>query len=141
MSAVDGQAVAALDYNKRIIEVDPRNVVALNNVAYHLVEAGRPLDGLPFAQRARTLAPGVPAVADTLAWIYFRSDQARLAVPLIAEAQRGAPRSVEIALHAAEIFLAVERPAEARGALERALALRPQLSEDAVVKRLRAALP
>jgi Flp pilus assembly protein TadD len=64
-----------------IIRMDPNNGVALNNLAYLMVESGLDSDAaLSYAQRAKQLLPDLPEVTDTLGWIYLKKAQYDYAV-------------------------------------------------------------
>jgi len=64
-----------------IIRMNPNNVMALNNLAYLMVETGLDTDvALNYAQRAKQLMPDMPEVADTLGWIYLKKGQFDFAV-------------------------------------------------------------
>ena len=127
---------------RAVLEVAPDDVIALNNLAYLLaVDRKAPSEGLPLAQRARTLAPGLPLVADTLGWIYFLLGDARQAAVLIDEALQSAPGSPEVWLHSALVRQALGDPARARADLTRALELNAALAERPEVERLQQQLP
>lgn len=64
-----------------IIRMDPNNAVALNNLAYLMVETGLDSDmALSYAQRAKQLLPDMPEVEDTLGWIYLKKAQTDFAI-------------------------------------------------------------
>jgi uncharacterized protein (TIGR03790 family) len=136
-----GQIDPAIERFRRVIEFEPKNVVALNNLAYRLaIDKGAPAEALPLATRAVELAPQSPAVIDTLAWVQYLLGQHAAAVKTMAAALRGAPASAEIRLHAAIIYAANGARAVAEDQLKEALRLQPALEESAEVKRLRSLL-
>jgi tetratricopeptide (TPR) repeat protein len=64
-----------------IIRMNPNNAIALNNLAYLMVESGLDSDiALSYAQRAKQLLPDMPEVSDTLGWIYLKKAQYDYAV-------------------------------------------------------------
>src|SRR4029078_5916000 len=66
----DGLYPAAIGRFRRIIEIQPTNVLALNNLAYALaVRSNLPAERLPLAKQAAALAPQNGDVLDTWAWI------------------------------------------------------------------------
>jgi Tfp pilus assembly protein PilF len=68
-----GNLTAAVEHYRKLIELQPDNVFALNNLAYALAEyANSPDEALKIAERAKELAPDNPAVDDTLGWVLFR---------------------------------------------------------------------
>lgn len=59
---------------RAILREDPLNPVALNNLAYALLEhGGNPQEALPMAVRAVGAAPGNAAFMDTLGWAQFKT--------------------------------------------------------------------
>lgn len=95
-----------------ILERDPDNVLALNDLAWVLLQMKDPA-ALRLAEQAYKLAPSNPAVADTLAWILAESGKPARAVPLLKKALETAPTSAEIRLHYAH---ALFRSGDKRGA-------------------------
>jgi tetratricopeptide (TPR) repeat protein len=64
-----------------LVRMDPNNAVALNNLAYLMVETGLDSDvALSYAQRAKQLLPNMSEVSDTLGWIYLKKAQYDYAV-------------------------------------------------------------
>ncbi|WP_083941344.1 XrtA/PEP-CTERM system TPR-repeat protein PrsT [Pseudoduganella violaceinigra] len=105
-----------------ILQRDPDNVVALNDLAWALLqmndgEAARP------AERAYRLAPGNPAVADTLAWILAETGKPARALPLFKKALDSAPSSPEIRLHYAYALFRSGDKRAARGQCQQLLAI------------------
>lgn len=101
---------------------DPDNVVALNDLAWTLLQlkAGDPLRP---AERAYRLAPANPAVADTLAWIFAETGQPARAVPLLKKALDSAPSAADIRLHYAHALFRTGDKRGARSQCEQLLAL------------------
>ena len=56
---------------RKVIEIDERNVTALNNLAY-MMALQDPDGALKYGQQAMELAPDSAMVQDTLGWIYYR---------------------------------------------------------------------
>src|SRR5437868_660146 len=66
-----GNYSIAIEQFRQVISVAPKSVVALNNLAYLLVDyAHRPDEGLQYAQKVKELAPNDPIVDDTIGWAY-----------------------------------------------------------------------
>ncbi|MCL4848210.1 MAG: TIGR03790 family protein [Acidobacteria bacterium] len=129
---------AAAARYQAIVDLDARQVVALNNLAYLLAERlARPGDALPLARRAHTLSGGAAAVTDTLAWVYYRLGDVAQASRYIGEAVRGAPASGEIRLHAAAIALAGGQIELAERELAEALTLDPSLADTPLAATIR----
>jgi len=66
---------AAIASYQQVLQVEPDNPEALNNLAWVLVQAGRPAEALPLAQRAVALNAGNPSCWDTLADVYLALDR------------------------------------------------------------------
>ena len=96
----DGQEDARLAEYRRVIELDPNNVVALNNAAWFAYQLARP-EALEYAMRAADLAPDNAAVLDTFGWILTQEDRAGEAVQHLAKAAQFAPEALEIRYHLA----------------------------------------
>jgi tetratricopeptide (TPR) repeat protein len=134
----DGDYDKALSRYRQVVENEPANVIALNNLAYALAaRGGTPADALPFAERAYQLSPTEPGVIDTLAWIHHALGDSTRALPLLQEAARLASTNAEIHLHAAVVAAATGRAQEAERYLARALALAPHLADSDQVAAVR----
>ena len=76
-----GRRPEAQKVYETIIRMNPNNGMALNNLAYLMVESGLDSDvALSYVQRAKQLLPDMPEVADTLGWIYLKKAQYDYAV-------------------------------------------------------------
>jgi tetratricopeptide (TPR) repeat protein len=97
-----GNPSAAMEEYKKILEVQPSNVVVLNNLAYDLVEYGNQQEeALKYAQRATELAPDAPAVENTMGWILYRKGLYSMALPYLekaAEKEPNARRKIHVAM-------------------------------------------
>ena len=86
-----------------VIQLQPENATALNNLAYLEAEEGVDLDqALAHAQRARQKLPGDLDVQDTLALVYIRknltSDGIRMLRDLVSQRPDSAPFHLHLAL-------------------------------------------
>lgn len=113
---------AARQQYETIVQGDPDNVVALNDLAWTLFQLK---DGAALrpAERAYRLAPANPAVADTLAWILAESGKPARALPLLKKALETAPASAEIRLHYAHALFRSGDKRAARSQCEQLLAV------------------
>lgn len=135
--AANDFAGASSQYLK-VVERSPDNVVALNDLAWTLLQQKDPR-ALAHAERAHRLAPRNPAVADTLAAILLeRGDTAR-ALPLLRKAVEGAPKASEIRFHLAQALLKAGDRAGARTECEQLLK-RPDFKRQDEVRRMLAQL-
>ena len=130
-------AAASGEY-KQILERDPENVLALNDLAWAQLQL-HDNTALPLAQHAYRLAPDNAAVADTLAWILAENGQPGRALPLFRQALARAPGAAEIRLHYAQALLRSGDKRGARGQCEQLLALR-DFARRAEVEQLMAKL-
>jgi Flp pilus assembly protein TadD len=70
-----GRKPEAVQAWEQAIKLDPRNAVALNNLAFLMAESGGDLDqALTYAQRAEQMMPSMNEVSDTLGWIYLKKN-------------------------------------------------------------------
>jgi putative PEP-CTERM system TPR-repeat lipoprotein len=73
-------AGAILNYRK-VLDLDPENPEASNNLAWLLSEDPKNLtEALGLAQKARRTRPEDPEMADTLGWVYYKMKSYTLAV-------------------------------------------------------------
>jgi tetratricopeptide (TPR) repeat protein len=80
----------ALAYYHKVVDADPANVVALNNLAYLLgSQDGHFDEALKYAQQVKELAPDNKGVDDTIGWIMFRKGLYRSAVKYLESAAAG----------------------------------------------------
>jgi uncharacterized protein (TIGR03790 family) len=140
-----GLHTAAIARYQRIVEIQPSNVIALNNLAYALaVRSNAPAEALALARRAVTLAPRNAYVIDTLAWIEHLLGNHAVAAKLLAGAITLDPEVSDIRLHAATVAAALGDRANAESELKEAIRLDPSIEQRAETKQLReriAALP
>lgn len=88
----------------RVLDIDPDNAVALNNLAWLLTEDGD-AKGLQYAERAHRLAPFNPNVLDTLGFALAKSGDAKRGAQLLRMASSLAPEQAEIRLHLAKVLV------------------------------------
>lgn len=127
---------------RRVVDLQPENVIALNNLAYDLaVYQHDPAAAKPFAERAVTASKRNATVVDTLAWVeHLLGDNANAAM-LLQEAMRGAPENADIQLHAAFVAAAQGSQDAAQARLREALRLNPALQQRDDVRALQNRLP
>jgi tetratricopeptide (TPR) repeat protein len=125
-----GKKAEATARYELIVQADPRAVVASNNLAWRLASRGEQLDlALQLAQAAKAEQPDVPAINDTLAYMYIKKQLGALAVPLVKQAiveqaVNKQPEETSYFFHLGLAYAQTDDKAAARQALEHALKLR-----------------
>jgi len=128
----DGRASEASQLNQRILQVDPNNVIAMNNLAWALCEdQNRSRDALELADRGLKLAPQYVDLVDTRGVIYYRLGQHEKAAQDFAECVKlypgNVPATVSSRFHLARALAKLGRKAEATQHMEQALYLQARL--------------
>ena len=133
-----GEHAAANARYRRVLALQPKNAIALNNLAYGIaVHEKAPAEALPFAKQAAELAPNEASIIDTLAWVHHLLGNDAEAAKLLAVAVRLSPTNAEIRLHAAIAYAGRGAQAVAETELKEALRLNPDLETTDDVKELR----
>ncbi|MCX8004987.1 MAG: PEP-CTERM system TPR-repeat protein PrsT [Burkholderiaceae bacterium] len=104
---------AAATHYAKVIELEPNNVVALNNLAWISGELGDP-KALGYAERAAKLAPQSAAVLDTLGMLLVKRGQTERGLQYLEQARRLAPARPDLQLNYARALIAAGRKEEAR---------------------------
>jgi cellulose synthase operon protein C len=122
-----------------VLEVQPNNALALNNVAWLLVKQGKP-GALPMAERAVALLADRPALMDTLALALEADKQ----VPKAIEVQKRAivlgPNEPGLVLRLAQLYIKQGDKSRARAELESLAKLGDKYAGQAEVSKLLGAL-
>ncbi|MFK7887771.1 MAG: XrtA/PEP-CTERM system TPR-repeat protein PrsT [Gammaproteobacteria bacterium] len=121
--AETNKAIASYE---RVLELDPTQALANNNVAWLYLERDAGGDGaraLTAAQRAYDQSTENSDVADTLGWVLYRSDQLEEALDVLRRAMQWttADKSPDIAYHFATALNARGNARKAREILDQAL--------------------
>jgi putative PEP-CTERM system TPR-repeat lipoprotein len=114
------QSDAEREYNV-ILQSEPQNAVALNNLACLRLAAGDTKGALALAARAYEKNSQVPAMADTYGWSLVKSGRAAEAVPILRNAAAAKNVDGEIRYHFAVALADSGASAEARKQLEELL--------------------
>jgi putative PEP-CTERM system TPR-repeat lipoprotein len=107
---------AAAKY-RAVLDINPENPVALNNLAWILAESGDP-KAREIAERAYRLAPDSPSVIDTLGWTLVRGGDVTRGTQLLRLASNLAPGENEIRMHLGRALVKSGDKEGARRALE-----------------------
>lgn len=102
----------AIEQFEKIVQQDPKNVIALNNLAW-AYQQGKDDRALAFAERAYKLAATNPVILDTLGWILVEKGDPARALPLLQKASSLAPNATEIRYH---LGLGLMKSGDKRGA-------------------------
>ena len=107
----------ARSHFEQVVDLDPRNVVALNNLAW-LVREVEPVKALEYARLASSIAPDSAEVLDTLAVVEYLNKDYKQAGRSIERALRHSPDNPSLLYHSAMISAAVGNKSIAIGVLE-----------------------
>ena len=107
---------AAAEGYKRVLDIEPDNVTALNNLAWILTEQNNP-KGVEYAEQAHRIAPMNANVLDTLGWSLARNGEPKRGVDLLRMAASIAPGQEDIRLHLAKALADSGDKAAARAVL------------------------
>ncbi len=106
------------------LKINPQMGPALNNMAYLLCEQfNQPDAALPYATKAREVAPNHEESIDTLGWIYYRRGEYARALPLLKESVAKMPAQAEAHYHLAMVYYSMGDETSARGVFSRVIQL------------------
>jgi putative PEP-CTERM system TPR-repeat lipoprotein len=109
-------AGAAMQY-KRLLETQPNNPAALNDLAWCLGQLGDP-KAIAYAEQANRLAPNQPALMDTLGMLQVEQGQATQGIALLRKALEVAPQASDIRFNLARALIKNGDKSGARSELE-----------------------
>jgi putative PEP-CTERM system TPR-repeat lipoprotein len=130
-----GDREAAARSYEQVLSNQPKNPIALNNLAWMHHEDGK-ADAVDLARRAYEAAPNSPAIADTYAWILVNSGKAKEALKLLdpivgSTSKDGSKAAPDIRAHYAIALARAGRNAEAKAlAMELTTANAVELSSE-----------
>ncbi len=130
-----GDLVAAEGHYRAVLAVQPRNALAMNNVAYLLVKQGKP-GALELAQKANELLPGRPQLMDTMALALAADKKLPQAIELQKSAIARAPNDPGLKLTLARLLIQSGDKAYARAELEELAKLGERFRDQAEVSKL-----
>ena len=123
-----------------VLAVNGDNAAALNNIAWLRLRAGKPDDGLKFAEQATKLRPNVPPYLDTLAEALAAKGQTAKAIEVQKDAVKQAPTVPAYRLRLAQLYVAGGNKGDAEVELKRLADLGPNFEQQAEVRKLQAAI-
>lgn len=100
---------------ERVLNLDPANLLVLNNYAYYLSLQNRQLDkALQMAQKAVEGDPDNPSFLDTLGWVYYQIGQYEQARKYVQASIDTGKASAEVLEHMGDIMQKLDKPGQAR---------------------------
>ncbi|MHC4946887.1 MAG: tetratricopeptide repeat protein [Planctomycetota bacterium] len=133
---LDGDAPGAAEAYAAILEIDPDNVLALNNYAFLLADMlDDPVRALPHARRAGELAGGDASVLDTLGWVEYLAGEYETAEQHLVRSLQLA-ETLDTHMHLARLYIATDDLDRAQRHLRQAAELRPDPATRAEIDRL-----
>jgi Flp pilus assembly protein TadD len=134
-----GDLAAAEGHYRAVLATQPRNALAMNNVAYLLVKQGKP-GALDLARKANELLPGRPQMMDTLALALATDKKLPEAIEVQKSAISRAPDDPGLKLTLARLLIQSGDKAYARAELEDLAKLGSRFRDQAEVGKLLATL-
>ncbi|MDG3088291.1 PEP-CTERM system TPR-repeat protein PrsT [Vibrio hannami] len=117
----------AIQQYKNIVAKEPKNVIALNNIAALYLEADNIDEACHYAESAYELAKELPPVVDTYGYCLLKQGKTETAIQKLKFAYNNAQDNAEIALHFAESLIQNGQSAEARTVLSKVITDDPRL--------------
>lgn len=108
---------AAEGHYKTVLEVQPTNALAMNNVAWLLVKQNKP-GAVAMAEKANELSPGRPQLLDTLATALAADNQLPKALEAQKKAVAAAPKDPGMHLNLAKLYIKAGDKGQARAELQ-----------------------
>ncbi|WP_332853094.1 XrtA/PEP-CTERM system TPR-repeat protein PrsT [Duganella sp. S19_KUP01_CR8] len=130
-----GRYKPAISSFEAIVRQDPKNAVALNNLAW-AYQQEKDQRALATAERAYQLAGANPSILDTLGWILLEKGETGRALPLLKQAKTLTPDVPDIGYHlGVALMKSGDKPA-ARRQFEQLLAANKEFPQRAEVKAM-----
>jgi Tfp pilus assembly protein PilF len=132
-----GDHASALAEYRKVVDDDPKNAEALNNLAYLLADYKKQPDAaLPYAEKAQQLAPNDPNFADTVGWIFYEKGLYTLALKNFEAAAANAAAAPVCKYHLAMAYAKVGNRERGRTVLASAVKQDPSLPEASAASQL-----
>lgn len=138
-SLVRGDDAAAEGYYAKVLEIQPSNVTALNNIAWLLNKHKKP-GALAYAEKANELRPNQPILLDTLAQVLAQQGNIDRALDLRRKAVELAPANGFLRLSLAKLYVDAGKKADAKSELQRLAASGDKFPKQSEVQELLKAL-
>ena len=132
-----GRVEEAKPFLERVLQLDPGNTIALNNLAFFLLNTPGQLDrALALAQKAFRQAPDNITIADTLGWIYLKKNISDGAIKIYEELAAKEPGRAKWRYHLAMALAQKGDKSQARTELQKALGNQPTKEEELKIREL-----
>ena len=135
MALAQRQWAASEQHYRAVLQLQPRNGLAANNVAWLMLQQGKP-GALPYAKQANELMPGQPALMDTMASVLAAEGQLPKAIELQKEALARTPQDPKLRLNLARLLIQAGDKPQARAELEDIARLGDRFASQDEVERL-----
>jgi predicted Zn-dependent protease len=139
LAAARKDYAVAIQHYRSIIDQQPNNVVALNNLAWVSGQTKSP-KAIEYAEKANKLAPNQPAFMDTLAMLIAEKGDTAGAITLLQKALEIAPQAAAIRLNLARVLISAGKKEEARSELDNLAKLGDKFANQEEVTRLKKSL-
>jgi putative PEP-CTERM system TPR-repeat lipoprotein len=120
---------------RAVLQVEPENALALNNVAWLMAKQGKP-GALPLAQKANQLLPDRAPLIDTLSYALEAENKVSEAIEAQKRAIALAPKDSNMALRLAKLYIKAGDKTRARAELDSLSRLGDKFSGQAEVSAL-----
>jgi tetratricopeptide (TPR) repeat protein len=115
---------------QKVLEIQPDNPLASNNLAYVMLQQGGNLDvAFAMAQTARQKLPDNPNAADTLGWAFYHKQVYTSAINLFKEAVKKDPDNALFNYHLGLAYAKSGQAALARQQLDRVVKIKPNFPD------------
>lgn len=122
---------------EQALKLDPRNGVALNNLAYLIAETGGDLDqALTYVQRAKQILPNIHEVSDTMGWIYLKKNLSDNAIEIFRDLVAKEPKHSTYRYHLGMALSQKGDKLRALQELQSALRNNPPKAEEVKIREL-----
>ena len=121
---------------QKVLEIQPENPLASNNLAYVMLQQGGNVDvAFAMAQTARRQLPDNPNAADTLGWAFYNKHVYTSAINLFKEAVKKEPNNALYNYHLGLAYAKAGQPALARQQLDRVVKIKPNFPDVEELRR------
>lgn len=135
VAMTEANYAAAEAHYRTVLEVQPKNALAMNNVAWLLMKQGKP-GGMEMAKQANDILPGRPQLMDTLAMALAADGKMPQALELQKNAVQRSGGDPSLKLNLAKLLIKSGDKAYARAELEDLAKLGERFREQAEVASL-----